>query len=169
MLAVALLAGALAACSSSAEQFAPACPGISFLKDGADLTRFRSGGQDVTDMVLDGKLTAVDGRCARGEKSTVAATIRVAMELTRGPAAPERTALVTFFVAVTNGERVLDEQDFGLRAGFPANIDHATFTSEELTLAIPVTKDKSAAAYHVYVGFRLTPEELAYNRRRGAR
>jgi hypothetical protein len=169
LLATAVLAGALGACSTQPDQFAPACPAISFLKDAADVTRFRPGGQDVTDMVLDGKLTAVQGACAKGPKSTVTATMKVVMELARGPAAPERNALVTFFVAATEGDRVLDEQDFRLRAGFASNIDRATFTSDDITMSFPVTKDKSAAAYHIYVGFRLTPDELAANRARGAR
>ncbi len=120
-------------------------------------------------MVLDGKLTAVDGKCMPGPKSTVAATLTVAMELTRGPAAPDRTALVTFFVAATEGDQVLDEQDFRLRASFPTNIEHRAFSSDPITLNFPVSKDKSAAAYHIYVGFRLAPEELALNRQRGAR
>jgi hypothetical protein len=172
-LAVALVAGGLSACGAPPDQFAPACPGVSFLKDGADLTRFRPGGQDVTDMVLDGKLAGFQGGCAKGEKAdkndpdTVKTTLTVQMDLTRGPAAPDRTASVTFFVAATEGDRVLDEQDYAIKAAFPANIDHGTFSSQPIVLSFPVSKTKSAAAYHIYIGYRLTADELAYNRRRG--
>jgi hypothetical protein len=166
---VSVVAAAAASCAAPPDKFAPACPAISFLKDGADITRFRPGGQDVTDMVLDGKLTGVQGSCAAGENSTVNATMKVAMNLTRGPAAQARDSVLTFFVAATEGDRVLDEQDYTLHANFPPNIDHGTFTSDDIKLVFPVSKEKSAAAYHVYVGYRLTSDELAYNRRRGAR
>jgi hypothetical protein len=31
-------------------------------------------------------------------------------------------------------------------------------------LSFPITRQKSAATYTIYVSFRLTPEQLAYNR-----
>ncbi len=169
LVAVACVAGVASSCGAPADKFAPACPSLSLLRDAADITRFRPGGQDVTDMVLDGKLTDVPAKCGPGEKGKVKATLNVVMQLTRGPAAPDRTAQVTFFVAVTDGDRVLDEQDYPFRAAFPANTDTAPFTSDDIVLELPVNKDKSAAAYRIYVGYRLTPAELAYNRRRGPR
>jgi hypothetical protein len=170
-LGAALLAGLVGSCGASADKFAPACPDISFLNDAADLTRFRPGGRDVTDMVLDGKLTNIGGGCARStdKPGIVTTTMRVSMDLTRGPAAQGRTAQVPFFVAATEGDRVLDEQDYAIGAAFPPNIDHGTFTSGDIVLNFPVSKTKSAAAYHVFVGFRLSPEELAANRARGTR
>ena len=174
LLPAAVLLAGLAACSAPPDKFAPACPAISFLNDAADLTRFKAGGQDVTDMLLDGKLTRVLGQCAPGDKagdqSTVKATMKVVLDLTRGPASgTDRTATVTFFVAAAEGDHVLDEQDYGLRVTFPANTDHGTFSSDDIVLNFPVSKEKSAAAYHVFVGFRLSPAELAFNRQRGAR
>jgi hypothetical protein len=35
-------------------------------------------------------------------------------------------------------------------------------------MEFPVTPEKSAAAYTIYVGIRLTPEQLQYNRRNPA-
>jgi hypothetical protein len=175
LLPLVLLAGLAGSCGVPPDKFAPACPAISFLNEAADLTRFRPGGQDVTDMILDGKLTSVQGNCAAGAKDkptdpdTVVTTMKVGIDLTRGPAARDRVATVTFFVAATEAGRVLDEQDYRLGATFPANIGRGTFASQDIVLKFPVSKQKSAAAYHVYVGFRLTPDELAYNRKRGAR
>ena len=39
-------------------------------------------------------------------------------------------------------------------------------SGDPIDLVLPVTPKKSAAAYQIYVGFRLTPEQLAYNRHR---
>ncbi len=45
---------ALSACGPRVAAFAPACPATGILRDGADLTRFRGTGTDLTDMVVDG-------------------------------------------------------------------------------------------------------------------
>jgi hypothetical protein len=170
-LSAVVLAGLVGSCGAAPDKFAPACPDISFLNDAADLTRFRASGRDVTDMVLDGKLTNIGGGCARNpdKPDIVTTTMRVSMDLTRGPAAQGRTAQVPFFVAATEGDRVLDEQDYAINANFPPNIDHGVYTSGDIVLNFPVSRTKSAAAYHVFVGFRLSPDELAANRARGAR
>ena len=42
-------------------------------------------------------------------------------------------------------------------------------TSDDISMVFPVSAAESAAAYTIYVGFRLTPEQLQYNRRNAAR
>jgi len=62
---LALLAAAaapLGACTRP-DAFAPACPQLSMLKDGADLIRFTGAGRDITDLVVDAHLTAVPASC----------------------------------------------------------------------------------------------------------
>ena len=93
-------------------------------------------------------------------------TVSVGMDLTRGPASPSRTATVAYFIAVTDGDRVLDKRVFPLRADFPANTDRVRLSGEDVDLRLPVTDKKTAAAYQVTVGFQLTPDELEVNRRR---
>lgn len=165
------LVAALASSCGAYEEFPPACPNLSLLKEGADLTRFRPGGSDLTDMVTDARITAVPAKCSTDAKNPgkVRATLQVTMDIARGPAATGRAVTLTYFVAVTEGERVLDEQDYPLQAGFPSNIDRVSVTGNEIDLLLPVTPKKSAAAYTVYVGLRLTPEELAFNRKKGVR
>jgi hypothetical protein len=168
VVAVTLAAAALAGCTQP-DKFAPACPQLTLLGDAADLTRFRPSGQDITDMVLDARITAVPAACSSIDRKTVKATLNVTMEFNRGPAASGPDAALRYFVAVTEDSRILDEQDYGLSTTFPTNVDRVTVTGQDITLDLPVTPDRSAAAYKVYVGFRLTPEQLAYNRSRGAR
>ncbi len=169
LLGAGLLCAAVSGCSAPADKFAPACPDLGLLRDAVDITRFRPGGQDVTDMLLDGRITAVPAECSAGGRGITRARLSVTMQLDRGPAAKSPQVAVPYFVAVTDGDRVLDEQDFAIRTSFATNIDRVTVTGQEITLNIPVTPQKSAAAYKIYVGFRLGPDELALNRRRGAR
>ncbi len=159
---------ALAGCAGE-EKFAPACPELSLVPDAADLSRFRPGGRDLTDMVLDAKITAVPAQCSRPNAKTVAALLNVNFALSRGPAAAGRNTVLPYFVGVTEGGRVLDEQDYQLAVAFPANIDTVALRGEDITLNFPVTQQQSAEAYRIYVGFRLTPEQLAANRARGPR
>lgn len=161
---------ALAGCGGGTEDaFAPACPGAAIVRDAADLSRFRGGAHDLVDTVLAGRITGINGNCKRDGADTVVTTVQVGIELTRGPAAPGREARVAYFVAVLDGERILDKQAFPLRAEFPANTDRLRLAGDDVELRLPVRPDKTAAAYRIQVGFQLTPEELEYNRQRAQR
>lgn len=166
------LAGAVAGCGDSAgaqQRFAPACPQAAILRDAADLSRYAGGGRDLTDLVLDGRVTGLNGSCTRGDGDTVKTTMNVGIELTRGPAARSRATDVSYFVAVTEGERILEKKVFTLRAEFPANTDRLRLTGDDVELLLPTPAGKSAAAYKVLVGFQLQPAELQVNRQRGPR
>ncbi len=165
-----LLAGMLGipGCSSDV-RFPPACPSLAILPDAADLTRYGPGGQDITDLIVDARITAIPAKCRTEEPGKVGATLRIAMAAQRGPAATDRKIMLPYFVAVTEGDRVLDKQDYALTAEFAVNANQTLPTSSDINLILPVTKAKSAAAYSIFVGFLLTPEELSTNRKRGPR
>ena len=157
----------LAGCGGSTDAFAPPCPAVAIVRDAADLQRYRGAGRDLTDAVLSGRITGINGSCKRDGAETVVTTVQVGIELQRGPAAPGRQAGTSYFVAVLDGDRILDKQVFNLRAEFPANADRLRLSGDDVELRLPVTASKTAAAYRVQVGFQLTPAELEANRRRG--
>lgn len=159
----------LAGCGAGGDNFAPPCPGAAIVRDAADITRYRGAGRDLTDAVLDGRITGLGGSCKADGEGFVSTTVSVGMELTRGPAAPGRQAEVSYFVAVLDGERILDKQVFNLRAEFPPNNDRLRLTGDSVELRLPVRPGKGADAYRIQVGFQLTPLELDVNRRRGSR
>ncbi len=161
-----LLGAVTVAGCESAEQFPPICPSLALLKDAADLQRFAGGGRDISDLVVQARLTAVPATCTRADPSHVQTRLQVAMDLTRGPAAKGGTLEVPYFVGVTEGGRVLDEQDYRMAANFPSNIDQVQVTGDTINLLLPITREKTAAAYQIFVGFRLSPEELSSNRNR---
>lgn len=166
----ALMLPLLAGCGSPGlDSFAPACPKPSIPRDFNDLSRYRGAGRDLVDTVLEGRITGVSGTCKQDGGGAVLATVSVGIELTRGPAARGRVAELAYFVAVSEGERILDKRVFKLRAEFPANTDRLRLSGDDVELRLPVTATKTAAAYTVLVGFQLTPAELAANRSRGGR
>jgi hypothetical protein len=161
-----VLLAVLAGCSEPTEdeKFAPACPRLALLADAGDVVRYKGDGRDVTDLVLDGRIVAVPAQCKHGDHGFVTTTMKVQATVTRGPAATSRDAALTYFVTVTEGDRIVDQQDYPMSASFPPNVDRVGLEGQEIVLNFPVTAKKAANAYQVYVGFRLTPEELAYNR-----
>ncbi|MSP31029.1 MAG: hypothetical protein EXR09_11480 [Acetobacteraceae bacterium] len=170
LLAVVTALAGLAGCSAPRlTEFAPSCPRVVILADAADLSRYRaSGGRDLTDLVLDGRIVSFKGGCKLEGVDHVRAKLTVDLRLTRGPAG-SRVSQISYFVAVREGNQVLDKQTYNLGINFPENQDQMRLTGPEASLIVAVNKDKSAAAYDVLIGFQLSAEELAVNRRRGLR
>jgi hypothetical protein len=153
----------LASCAPAQDQFAPTCPQASLLPQAADVTRYRVGaGHDLTDLVLRGRVVNIDGKCKPGPNNHLLdATVKVTMELTRGPAAPGRTTAVTYFVAVSEGDRILDKHVYSNQVTFPANIDQLWLVSDPVFMRLPISPQMSGAAYTVWAGFQLSPAEMA--------
>lgn len=156
----------LAGCSLGRNQFAPVCPTASLLPQAADLARYRDRGagigRDLTDLMLQAKIVRVAGTCEPGDNAhSLDAKVTVSMELTRGPAAIGRAADIPYFVAVAEGDHILDKRVFTDHVTFPADTDRALLVGDPIEMRLPITADKSGAAYTVWVGFQLTPAEMA--------
>ncbi len=162
-------AGCLAGCGPDLPAFAPACPHTAILSDAADLTAFRAAGTDLTDMVVDGRITGLNGKCSLDDLTHLRTVLNVNLEVIRGPAATGRQQPVSYFVSVSRGDTILAKQDYRLNVDFPRNSDRLRLTGEQIDLVVPVDDKLTGAAYSVLVGFQLTPTELAFNRRRGPR
>jgi hypothetical protein len=155
-------------CAAPRDQFAPACPRLAFLTPTADLALFRPGSDthDLTALMLAGRMQDIKGECHPGkETNTVEATVTVSAELTRGPAMNGNAAEVPLYVAVIEGDRILDKHVYPLVAAFPSNVDRVGVTTPKVLMVLPVTPTKSAAAYQILAGFQLTPDELANTHR----
>jgi hypothetical protein len=157
-------------CGPDRNAFAPACPTAKLVPALADVTRYAGPGpaHDLTDMVLQARVQAVNGKCEAGDdKALLPASVQVTLSIQRGPAMRGREADVPVFLAVTEGEAVRDKKVFQVHLNFPPNVDRLTITSPEIDLDLPVSPSKSGASYGVIVGFQLSPDELAANRRAG--
>lgn len=146
------------------------CPRIGVLADAADLTRFRDGGgEDLTEMVLDARVSGVRGQCDLARRA-VNVELAITLDATRGPAAQGRVLDVPYFVAVMDGDgAILDKQVYQARFEFPPNRSTARLTNEGVKLTLPTAENLRGSAYSVSVGLQVDERELAYNRRRGPR
>jgi hypothetical protein len=160
----------LSACGPARNAFAPVCPSARLVPALADLTRYAGPGptHDLTDLILQARVTAVNGKCSAGDdKAVLPATVQVSISVQRGPAMQGREADIPVFLAVTEGETVLDKKDLPVHIAFPPNVDRLVATSRDIDLSLPVSPEKSGASYGIIAGFQLSPDELAANRRAG--
>ena len=156
---------ALDGCANTGDNFAPPCPSLTLLTDAGDLTRFAGAGRDITDLALAARMTAIGAKCARESNSAVKATINVVADVARGPALAGRVIDIPYFIAITEAGRIVDKRNFTAHVEFPANVSRVPFLGPEIDLYLAVSPDKNASAYKIFVGFSLTEDEVAYNRR----
>ncbi len=163
-----VLLASLAACSSLSQQPPQFCPRLGLMEGAGELTRFQGSGRDITDITLSGKIDAVPATCSQGDDTHVDSELSIKGTYTRGTAAKGRDAVVTYVVTVLNGDTIIDQRDLPQQISFPAGVDRASFASPPIKLALPVPA-QGKPNYRVFVGFRLTADELAFNRAHNAR
>jgi hypothetical protein len=168
-LAPVLLGLVAASCGPGKGQFAPACPVPGLVKPLAELSRFRGASTDLRELVVRARVVDITGDCEPGDNDTVLTNAKVVVEATRGPAMQGDAISLPVFVAVTDAGGIYDKKLFWVPVEFAPNIDTARGTGQEVRMEIPVTPQKSAAAYGIVAGFQLTPAEVANWRRNNPR
>ena len=83
----------------------------------------------------------------------------------RGPANRDRKARFKYFIRVVGGDvKILYGEDFPLSFGFPGNRTQLRFLGEPVVLEFPVTANRGTGFFRIFTGFKLTPDELKFNR-----
>ncbi|WP_245593487.1 hypothetical protein [Azospirillum halopraeferens] len=162
---------ALAGCSSiglgggsTPAELALACPKVSIIGGLHEVTEFRPGGRDMTDVASRAALTDYSGNCEYDSRG-VTVNVKVDLLAERGPAMQGNSAAYRYFVAVMapGHEDPVQKAVYDVSVTFPANAARAAGT-DEVAVTIPVGKDVNAKDWQVVLGFQLTPEQLAFNR-----
>ncbi len=111
------------------------------------------------------KMNSISGNCEVDEK-LITMELAVSMQALRGPANTKGEADFAYFVAILDKDKkVLTRTKFPMIAKFKRDETKLDF-SEAVTVTIPKKKEAMPEDYMVYMGFEMTPEELAYNRNR---
>ena len=132
------------------------------LKDTDRLVKFVGTGRDLTDVEYEAALRRPFLSCEYDD-NVIEAVVIVNMVALRGPADEDRLAEVTYFVAITNqSNREVVREEFTVQIPFQGNQTQIAVT-EEVEPRIPLQAEETAEDYKIYVGLRLTPDELQYN------
>lgn len=173
-----LAAGALlilvAACSGNGEKDLAPCPAAKVMGEPSELTRFAEGpGRDPTDIVFEASFRRVVGECSYdGDGGEIKVELTVLFDVLRGQANRQGKASFSYFVAVAergkdSGQQpvVQGRKSFSVTAPF-APTQKGVRYSDVLEITIPRPDNRDVRSYMLYLGFELTPEELAYNKRK---
>jgi hypothetical protein len=164
----------LAACSDKDERLSPPCPSIVIVQELTNVTQFLPGdGRDLTDVVMQGKVTGFDGFCETDREDDVnievAVDLRMLLAFTRGPANTDRKGSYSYFVAIADRDDTpMQKHIFESSVTFTGNKNRVA-AFEELTLKIPLRSGENGGDYTVLVGFQLTTEQVDFNRTQGPR
>lgn len=140
-----------------------ACPKVSIIRDLSEVTVLRPGGRDLTDLESRAALADFSGNC---DYTSTGVTVNVNLFLIaeRGPAMKGDSAKYQYFVALAKpDDSIVSKVYFDTDVTFPAGQPRAG-SKEELAPKIPLPKDANAKDWKVYLGFQLTPDQLAFNR-----
>jgi hypothetical protein len=159
---------ALTGCGGDPNEEAAQCPVAALLPDAATLTRYRATGTDLANLELSVRLTDVQGACV-GQMGVQqeGAHAHVVMLVVRGPASDANAVDVPYAVGVMRNGRILDEHSYVQHVVFPPNVNTVQVTGQEVKFMLPTGRGVSAPSYHLYFWLKLSPAELAANRRKG--
>ncbi|MDA1023952.1 MAG: hypothetical protein O2817_11525 [Proteobacteria bacterium] len=151
------------------------CPDYRVIAEAASLTRFRDGpGRDLTDINFEGKIANVELGCASNiSKKTRVGSMDVEVSLilnaARGPANKDRNAQFPYFIRILDkNENILKALDLNAAINFPGNKTRLLFRTPPLTFVLPITPKWLHSYYRIFVGFKLSRDDLKFNRARRA-
>lgn len=139
------------------------------LAEAATLTRLQQGGGEEIDFAAE--IVSVSSKCrAAGDGASLESDVDVQFVAARAAAAPSgghasRAAKVAYFVAVVDrAQKILAKEVFEVSLGLSAENTQVVL-SERLQPRIPLRANESGSDVEILVGFQLSPDELAWNRK----
>ncbi|MGB4100679.1 MAG: hypothetical protein WBK91_02055 [Alphaproteobacteria bacterium] len=152
----------LAGCSSTTDT--RVCPQVAAVRDLAQIVDFgRDDTPGFSRMVSAGFIGKIEGDCAfRRESIDVDAGIRLTAQ--RGPGlGGDRVELPYFIAVVGPGDVPVSKQNLTAVFRFGKH-DKESETVENIHVNIP-TSEGDVGGWRVLIGFQLSPEQLAFNRK----
>jgi hypothetical protein len=138
------------------------CPGVSVLDGTQRLVDYLPGRTDAGGEIIDARITGVAGKCVvrQSDAGAVKVDFQIGFAASPGPAltsgaGPAHYAL-PYFVALVQGDTVIQKTLYRETIHFRPNLDAAAATSRTLSVEVP---NSHRAGVQVLVGFQVTPAE----------
>jgi len=157
------LAFAAAACSGTGRQVP--CPSVAVVPELHSVARFGPGpGRQDSDVVYGAVMLKAEVSCEMDKKrGALVVSNQLGISALRARTDVKK-AQVTYFESIINrNQQILSERDFVVELEWPTTQQRLQDT-EELETLLPLAPNATGADYAILFGFRLTPEELQYNR-----
>lgn len=140
------------------------CPRTGVIGSANRVVKFTGPGRDLTDILFEVEILEATGTCSY-RRAQVTGDTTVRFLASAGPALRNSRAAVQYFVAIVDAAgAVAAKQEFSLNLPFEAGQPAVQF-ADELRQTIPIIPDGNLGGYQILVGFQLSADELAYNRR----
>ena len=162
--AVAALAVAVSSCAS--DKKVDYCPGIASVLDATIATQFKPGtASDPANVVYTVQIADVKGKCKFDKQGkTSESDLTITFQATRAAPGDAAQYTVPYWVAVTEGTRVIARQARNVAISFEAGATTATVEEDVDSISLVTDGEKKPYEYQTLVGLQLTKAQLDYNR-----
>jgi hypothetical protein len=163
LLLVALLV--LAGCNTKVTN----CPAAVILADASQLTIFRPGApQDLAGEAYRVGLVGISTDCTINKKTgETNSSYRLNFRATRAPSADAAHYTVPYFVAVTQGDVLIEKRILQVSFDFRPGDSVVTFSESPDDFDIHVENGHQPIEYELMAGFQMTPAQVEYNKKMG--
>lgn len=165
-----LLTAALSGCSSDSDDASSMkCPSAAVLAPSSTLTTFRP------ELLNDPKgelytigVTQVQTDCDfDSDNGTTESSLTIQFRAKRAQGTAAASYHVPYYVAISQGQRVLSKVTFRVDFSFPEGATTTEFSDNVASTKINLENGKKPYDYEILVGLQLTHEQLDYNKKIG--
>jgi hypothetical protein len=144
------------------------CPTMTGVTDASVRTVFKPGAaaQDPANVLYTAEITRVAGACDIDKRAHTTDTgLTIDFRATRAPGGAGANYVIPYFVAVTEGARILARHSYAVTLSFAPGQTTAVATEKIGSAHLKTATDKQPYDYQVLAGLQLSRAELDYNRR----
>lgn len=145
------------------------CPVAVILADASQETIFRPGApQDLADEAYRVYLVGISTDCSINKKTgETDSSYRLNFRATRAPSADAAHYTVPYFVAITQGDRLIEKRILQVSVDFAPGNSVVTFSESPDDFDIHVENGHQPFEYEIMAGFQMTPAQVEYNKKMG--
>lgn len=137
------------------------CPNPAVLEQAQTLTLFLPNRQDVAARISTAQITGISGSCLlQKKKQTVLMTINTAFQADNGPANNNAPLALPWFVAITEGDKIVEKTDYVQAVKFDGNQSSVSAAAKPVKIELPNVP--LSTSLEILIGFEETPAQLAY-------
>ncbi len=149
------------------------CPNYLIPEEASKILKFRDGpGSDLVDVKYEVDIKNIKLGCLSNiNRKTKLGSMEIDLTLdfsaNLGPANPDKKINFDYFVSVVSPrQEIINQKIIPLSLMFPKNKSTLLFSSKPVDITLQITAEKPVRYYRIFVGLRLSKEEVRYNRQK---